>query len=440
MKKFLKALLIIVIFSFAIVFLKKHYLKDYNIVLKDNNMEWNLKYKGLKDAIDFTIDSKGDYYICYKTKIQYIDKDGKSFNIFADKNMNISSIEYYKEKLYFSSNCCVYYFDLHSKECKEIISNLPNFGDYKDSILKVNGDYLYITIGAATNSGVVGEDNEWLKNNPYNHDVSPHKIVLRGINFANGKNGAFVNYGTKNIEGQIISGHFPGNASIMMYNLETGDSTTYAWGIRNIKGLDFDSRERMIASVGGMEDRGLRPVKGDTDYIYVIKPKSWYGWPDYSGGDPINSPKFKGANNKTVSFILDNHTTTNPAAPLYVHNSLATLKSIAIDKEGGLGEADSIYFYDEKDKKLWYLNEKGVMNEKLKFNNESKISSIKYIKNQIIILDCNQGNLYSLGLKEKNEVSINKKPIIYFLLISILIVIISMLKMLVDSWHKGENN
>ena len=24
----------------------------------------------------------------------------------------------------------------------------------------------------------------------------------------------------------------------------------------------------------------------------MIKEKSWYGWPDFSGGDPVNSPRF----------------------------------------------------------------------------------------------------------------------------------------------------
>lgn len=440
MKKFIKALLIIVIFCFAVMFFKKYCLKDYNIVVKDNNMECKLKYKGLNKAIDFTVDNKGNYYIAYKTKIQYIDKDGKSFDIFVDKNMNIHSIEYYKQKLYFSSNNCIYHYDLHNKECKEIISDLPNFGDYGDSILKINGEYLYVTIGAATNSGVVGDDNKWLKNSPYNHDISPYKIVLRGINFSNGKSGAFVNYGTKNIEGQIIPGHFPGNASIIMYNLDTGSSATYAWGIRNVKGLDFDSRARMIASIGGMEDRGLRPVKGDTDYIFVIKPKSWYGWPDYSGGDPVSSPKFKGKDNKKISFILDNHTTTNPEAPLYINKNLGTLKSIVVDKEGKLGEADSIYFYDDKDKNIWYLNNKGIVNEKLKFSSESKISSVKYIENKIILLDSNKGNLYSYGFKENSGVYANNRPILYFIIIASLMGIVSILKTIMDSKNPDKNN
>ncbi|MCY6484654.1 hypothetical protein OW763_09910 [Clostridium aestuarii] len=436
MKRFLKSVLIIIIFTFGIISLKKYCIKDYNISLKDNNLQWKLKYKGMKGAVDFTIDDNENYYIGYKDKIQFIDKNGKSFGVFSNNNMNINSIEYYKGKLYFSSNSCIYSYELHSKECIEIISDLPNFGDFKNSLLKINGEYLYVTIGSATNSGVVGSDNKWIKKNPFGHDISPEKITLRGINFEDGKTGAFVNYRTKNIEGQIIPGHFPGNASIIMYNLKTGDSATFAWGIRNVKGLDFDSRGRMIASVGGMEDRGLRPVKGDTDYIFVIKTKQWYGWPDYSGGDPISSPKFKGQNNKIISFILDNHPTTNPEAPIYVHKNLGTLKGLSVDSKGSIGKVDSIYFFDNHEKKLCCIDDKGVLSEKLKFDEKSQICSIKYVKNQILIMDANEGNLYSLSIKEKDTTSNLYKPMICFILVMIVIVIIAILKLNMDNWNK----
>lgn len=436
MKRFFKSLLIIIIFTSSIVFLKKYCLKDYNVILRDDNLKTELKYRGLKDAIDFIVDEEENYYVAYINKIQFIDKDGKSIDLLRNNNMNIHSIEYYKDKLYFSSGCSVYSFDLHSKETKEIVKDLPNFGDYKDSIIKINGDFMYVTIGAATNSGVVGEDNAWLKTNPFDHDISPYKITLRGVNFQDGSTGAFMDNGSKSIQGQIIPGHFPGNASIIIYNLTTGDCTTHAWGIRNVKGIDFDSRDRMIAGVGGMEDRGLRPVKGDSDYIYVIKSKTWYGWPDYSGGDPINSPKFKDKNKGIDSFVLDTHPTTNPSAPIYVHKNLSSLKGIAIDKKGEIGEVDSIYFYDTKDQKLYSLNTEGVLKEKLKFDDDSKVSSIKYIKNQILILDSKEGNIYKLGVKNVNNNATSTRPILYFLLIVTIIMIITILKITIDKSSK----
>lgn len=225
-----------------------------------------------------------------------------------------------------------------------------------------------------------------------------------------------------------------------MYNLKTGASATYAWGIRNVKGLDFDSRGRMIVTVGGMEDRGLRSVKGDTDYIYIIKNKAWYGWPDYSGGDPINSPRFKDNNNKNIPFILENHPTTNPSAPLYIHKNLGSLMSLSVDSKGEFGELDSIYFYDNKDNIIYSLNNKGILNEKIKFNYNSKINSIKNIKNQIIILDSSEGNLYSIERKVILNKELINKPFLYFLISTIIIVIIHLLKTIINNNNKRKKS
>ncbi len=438
MKRFIKIISVTIIFTICIVLFKQFYYIDYNINAKSEEIKNKIIFRGLKDAVDFIVDEKNNYYIAYKDKIQFIDTEGKSYNIFNNKNMNITSMEYKDGKLYFASKTNVFCYDLHKKELKDIIKDIPNFGDYNESLLKINGDYLYVTIGSATNSGVVGLDNKWIKANPFSHDLSPYKITLKGINFEQGKTGAFVGYSTKNIEGQIIPGHYPGNASIIMYNMETGASATFAWGIRNIKGLDFDSRGRMIVTVGGMEDRGLRPVKGDADYIYVVKPKTWYGWPDYSGGDPINSPKFKDNNNKTVKFILENHPTTNPSAPLYIHKNLSSMQSLAVDKKGDFEELDCIYFYDSKDKIMYSLNNKGILNEKIKFNDNSKIISIKYSKSQILILDSQSGNLYNVETNNTLQNTFQNKPIIYFFIITIISIIISLLKVILKPINKNK--
>lgn len=438
MKRVVKVLSVIIIFASCIILFKEFYYKSYSINIKSESIKSVLKFRGLKDAVDFIVDEKGNYYIAYKNKIQFINTEGKSYNIFNNKNMNITSLEYKNEKLYFASKSSVFIYDLHKKEFKEIIKDLPNFGDYNESLLRINGDYLYVTIGAATNSGVVGPDNKWTKDNPFSHDISPYKTTLKGINFDAGKTGAFVGYGTKNIEGQIIPGHYPGNASIIMYNIDTGSSATFAWGIRNVKGLDFDSRGRMIATIGGMENRGLRPVKGDTDYIYVIKAKTWYGWPDYSGGDPVNSPKFKDGDNKTVQFILENHPTTNPSAPLYTHKTLDSIQALTVDQKGDFEDLDCIYFYDNRDKMLYSLNSNGILSEKVKFNDDSEISSIKYSKSQILILDSKDGNLYALESDKNVKEDISMKPIMYFAIISILIVIITLLKIVINTNNKTK--
>ena len=70
-----------------------------------------------------------------------------------------------------------------------------------------------------------------------------------------------------------------------------------------------------------MEDSGVRAVKDDVDYIYDIKERAWYGWPDFSGGDPITSPRFSDGTNK-LSFVIANHPTEVTLGPRYQHDKV----------------------------------------------------------------------------------------------------------------------
>ncbi len=423
MRNLLKVILVGSIFFILILFLKNSY-SQADITIKDNKMGWSIKYKGIKNAVDFTLDKQGGFYIAYRDKIQYIDSSGKSFDILKDNAINIKSIDYKDDKLYFIAGSKVICYDINKKEQKILLENLPNYGDYKDSLIKVKGGELYITVGAATNSAIVGDDNKWLEANPFNYDISPKDITIKGKNFGNEKTGAFVPYKTKNLSGQLVPGHFPGNASIINYSLSSGASETFAWGIRNIKGMSFNSEGKIIAAVGGMEDRGLRPVKGDVDYIYEIKKGLWYGWPDYSGGDPVTSPRFKSDNNTRLSFILDNHPTTNPPAPMYIHKSLSALGSIEVDAKGTLGEKDCIYFYDTRDNMIYGLTKSGLLSEKALFKAEASISSLKIASGNMFVLDSPQGVLYSINTNKLQGLITISKPILYYLIGVVLIAII----------------
>ncbi|MCM0648460.1 hypothetical protein NBE98_08740 [Clostridium swellfunianum] len=423
MKKIIKAV-IAAGFIVCIFMIFKNAYSENNINLKNDKLYGAIKYKGIKNAVDFTADNQGNFYIAYKDRIQFVDSKGKSYDVVKSKDLNIKSLDYKDEKLYFISDSKVSAYDIVSKEQKVLLSNLPNYGDYKDSIIRVKGEELYISIGAATNSGVVGSDNSWLKDNPFSYDIPAKDIVIRGKSFGNEKTGAFVPYRTKNASGQLISGHFPGNASIIYYNIVNGGSDTYAWGIRNVNGMSFNSEGTLIATIGGIEDRGLRAVKGDVDYIYEIKKNHWYGWPDYSGGDPVTSPRFKGENNIRLSFILDNHPTTNPLAPIYTHKSLSSLGALDIDAKGVLSERDSIYFYDTRDNRIYSITKAGVLSDEASFSAETRISSLRFVSNNLFALDYSQGILYSISKNRLGEFAKLNKPVIYYLLAVILIGIV----------------
>lgn len=383
-----------------VLFSWKSSFKEYKIAVKDEVVKSQILFKGLNNAVDFTKDIEGNYYVAFKDTIQYINKVGKSYNVFTNKKLNITSLDYKNEVLYYASQSKVYSYNLISKENKEIIKGIPNYGDYSSSLIRIYGEYLFVTIGSATNSGVVGQDNQWLADYPENHDVSPKSITIKGINFGEEKTGAFVSYKTSNLKGQIIAEHILGNSSIIIYNLTTVAQGNFAWGIRNMKALDFNSEGKMLVAVGGMEDRGLRSVKGDSDYIYQIKKNTWYGFPDYTGGDPISSPKFKGFNNETIPFILDKHPTTNPPAPIYQHKAVDSLVSLAIDKKGVLGDKDCIYFYERNDNSIYSLNKNSALKERINFGKETNISSMKFFNN-LIVLDSKAGYLISF---EKNQI------------------------------------
>lgn len=439
MKKVLGNLIIIVFIAFAAVILVNKFYKNYNINMIQNDKQAIIRFKGLASARDFAEDDNGNFYIAFSNKIQFVNSDGKSYNIFKNNNLDIKDIEYNKGNLYYVSGSSIYSYDLNNKIEKGLIYNLPNLGDYKDIKIKIYNDYLYASIGAATNSGVVGDDNKWINNNPFYHDITPKSITLKGQNFGGNKTGAFSADNTNSFKGEIIPEHFPGNSSIIIYNLKTKASETYAYGIRNVTGMDFSGDGKLIAAIGGMEDRGLRPIKGDSDYIYSIEKGKWYGWPDYSGGDPVDSPKFKGVNNTKVNFILDKHPTTNPPAPLYQYKSLSSLGVLSVDSKGVLGEKNNIYFYDSKDNFIYFIDKNNICKKLVSFSKKSYINSMKFTRNGLNILDSKDGYLIFINnkgvFKGKNIYSY-----IIYMLIIILIAIVGMLIMLkINNVPKGKN-
>jgi hypothetical protein len=431
MKKLLKILLTVVIISVSVFIVRFYFDKTHPEVrfeIKDNSLICSLKYSGLKDSVDFTKDEKDNYYIAYKNRIQIIENNGRSYDILKDLSLDIHSIDYFKNSIYYSSGDKIYCYNVNQGKNKVIINNIPNYGDYGKSVLRVKGDYIYISIGAATNSAVVGDDNQWIKDNFYAHDMTPEDITLRGINFGKYKRGAFQIYNTKSLKGQIVPQHFPGNASIIIYNIKNGSSETFAWGIRNVEGMDFNSSNGLICDIGGMENRGSRPVIGDTDYIYEIKKGMWYGWPDYSGGDPVTSPKFKSVKGSPLQFILDNHPNTNPPAPIYQHKTVGTLGTLAVDADGDLKSKDCIFFYDRSDNMIYSFSGAGLPLAEIKFENTSKISSMKIFDKSLFTLDGKKGYLYSIKRGRINMTQIVDKRIYLYSLLTAVLGIVLILK------------
>ena len=362
MKRFLQCIIlsmVIVSISFGIY----KFSKGYDLDLIYENIDWSIVNKSVNGAVSFDFDREDNLYIAFKDAIKVITKDNNEEIVISDKSLNIYDIVCNSNSLIIATENKVVSYDLASKKYSEIVTSLPNTGLNNKTKILLNGENLYITIGSNTNAGIVNEGNK-------NEDIPSFEWISTGIGYK-GIYG-FAKFGQEIRKGEKIKESDFSNASILKYNLNTGKCITYATGIRNVEGLDTNSRGEITAIVGGMEEEGLRSVKDDVDYIYDIKEKAWYGWPDFSGGDQITSPRFSDGTNK-LSYIIENHPTEVPLPPRYQHDKLKALNGLAIDSEGKCFPKDTVIFADNKDHYIYVLTEIGTSKQIVSLNENSFI-------------------------------------------------------------------
>ena len=220
-----------------------------------------------------------------------------------------------------------------------LISNLLSIGDHHTNGPVVKDGYIYFGQGTATNSGVVGKDNAefgWLLRKKDFHDIPCKDITLTGQNYTapnvltdnpddETTTGAFVPFGTVTIPGQVIKGSLPCSGSILRIPVGGGKIELVAWGLRNPFGLATTPDGRLFITENGFDERGSRPVWGTGDVLWEIKESTWYGWPDFSAGEPLQSDQeeFKAPGKISLKPVLQNYPNTppKPAAILGVHSS-----------------------------------------------------------------------------------------------------------------------
>lgn len=411
--KFLIFSILIVSLSFGIYkFSNRHSL---NLINKD--IDWSINSKALEGAVSFDFDRENNLYIAFKDTIKVINKNNKEEVIVYDKSLNIFDIACYNNEIVLASDNRVLLYDISKRNFTEIINDLPNNGlNYKTNIV-LNGDNLYVSIGSNTNAGVVDENNKV-------EDKASFEWLSTGIGYEN--NYAFISYGKSSKAGDKIKESVLSNGSILKYDLNTDKLITYATGLRNIEGLALDSEGSLTAIVGGMEDSGVRAVKDDVDYIYDIREKAWYGWPDFSGGDPITSPRFSDGSNK-LSFVISNHPTEVPLGPEYQHDKVDALRGLTIDYEGNCFPKDTIIFADNIDNCIYALTESGISKAIVALDKESYIEKIKYSNSSIYILDSKGGCLYKIQGEISNRIFNLPNVIWIFIMIFIIVIIMALM-------------
>jgi glucose/arabinose dehydrogenase len=244
-----------------------------------------------------------------------------------------------------------------------LVDNLPSLGDHHTDGPVVGPDgWLYFGQGTASNSGIVGEDNAdfgWLKRHPEFHDIPGEDVVLSGLNYeskdvvhgSRGKvlTGAFLPFGTPARSNQVVRGQLKCGGSILRVRPSGGDPELVAWGFRNPFGLAFSADGKLFVTENGFDDRGSRPVWGAADVLWQVEPKLWYGWPDYSAGQPLTDKMFKAPGHARLGFLLAKHPNQppQPAARFGVHSSADGLDFSRNPSFGHVGEAFVALFGDQ---------------------------------------------------------------------------------------------
>ncbi len=179
---------------------------------------------------------------------------------------------------------------------------------------------MYLAAGPAGNSAVMGPDvAPFVSRVPGLKTTSAKDLVLLGLNFKTKDfrstnpndsvlTGAYVPFGTQTTPGQIIPGtNKPGGAIVSFDpNNAEGPLETYAFGLRNVIGLAWNSGGELFAAVNGYDVRGARPVRDNFDATYKITKNTWYGWPDFSATlEPLTDPKFEVADSSQAMVFLN---------------------------------------------------------------------------------------------------------------------------------------
>jgi glucose/arabinose dehydrogenase len=147
----------------------------------------------------------------------------------------------------------------------------------------------------------------------------------------------------------VIKGAVKCSGSVLRVHPDGSDLQKVAWGFRNPFGLAFSPEGQLYVTDNGYDERGSRPVWGAADLLWRVDAGEWYGWPDYSAGEPLTWKKFKAPHKAQPQFILAKHPNKppEPIARFAVHSSADGFDFSRSEKFGHPGEAFVAILGDE---------------------------------------------------------------------------------------------
>lgn len=278
---------------------------------------------GLTTPINITFTSKGEMLVANSG---ITDGNGKvlkqtqqGFVVIGDGfNPPLTGITEYQGNIYVAHRGFVTIIQPDGTKV-DVIDGLPSNGDHHNNRVVFGPDgKMYFGQGTATNIGVVGKDNGWVKGHPFIHDYPGSRVTLNGTNFQTSgfleafpdrvvTTGAYVPFGVETYPGKTVDGIIRASGSILRANPDGSELELVAWGLRNPFRLRFDRFNRLFASNHGMDVRGSRPVANSPDEFQWIRPGVWYGFPDFTGGLPVTMPQFRPEGKPQPTFLLAEH-------------------------------------------------------------------------------------------------------------------------------------